>query len=41
MNATAKIGQEWDLQVEGMTCASCVARIEKALTKVGVSGLNG
>ncbi len=34
MNATANIEQEWDLQVEGMTCASCVARIEKALTKV-------
>ena len=23
-----------DLQVEGMTCASCVARVEKALLKV-------
>ncbi len=28
-----------DLQVEGMTCASCVARVEKALKKVpGVTG---
>ena len=30
---------ETTLQVEGMTCASCVARVEKALLKVpGVSG---
>ncbi|WP_233556398.1 heavy metal translocating P-type ATPase [Noviherbaspirillum sedimenti] len=26
--------QEIDLAIEGMTCASCVARVEKALTKV-------
>ncbi len=25
---------DWSLQVEGMTCASCVARVEKALLKV-------
>jgi Cu+-exporting ATPase len=32
-------GAEVALQVEGMTCASCVARVEKALLKVpGVSG---
>ena len=30
--------QELDLAIEGMTCASCVARVEKALSKVpGVS----
>ncbi len=26
--------QEWRLRIEGMTCASCVARVEKALLKV-------
>ncbi|MCZ2292793.1 MAG: heavy metal translocating P-type ATPase [Burkholderiales bacterium] len=26
--------QEWRLRIEGMTCASCVARVEKALKKV-------
>jgi Cu+-exporting ATPase len=25
---------QWELDIEGMTCASCVARVEKALTKV-------
>ncbi|VTU32935.1 heavy metal translocating P-type ATPase [Variovorax sp. PBL-E5] len=29
---------EWSLQIEGMSCASCVARVEKALARVpGVS----
>ncbi|WP_448192256.1 heavy metal translocating P-type ATPase [Azospirillum sp. sgz301742] len=28
------LGAEFDLQVGGMTCASCVARVEKALKKV-------
>jgi len=33
--------QELDLAIEGMTCASCVARVEKALAKVpGVSSAN-
>jgi Cu+-exporting ATPase len=33
---------ETTLLVEGMTCASCVARVEKALLKVpGVSGRHG
>ena len=26
--------REWDMSVEGMTCASCVGRVEKALRKV-------
>ena len=26
--------QDWTLRIEGMTCASCVARVEKALRKV-------
>ncbi|MBN9026456.1 MAG: heavy metal translocating P-type ATPase, partial [Rhizobiales bacterium] len=33
--------KELDLAIEGMTCASCVARVEKALAKVpGVSSAN-
>ncbi len=35
----APIPSELDLPIEGMTCASCVRRVEKALTKVeGVTG---
>ncbi len=39
VNAINKIGfeaviQQFDLNIEGMTCASCVARVEKALKKV-------
>ena len=35
---TISADQELDLTIEGMTCASCVARVEKALAKVpGVS----
>ncbi|RZI41359.1 copper-translocating P-type ATPase [Herbaspirillum sp. HC18] len=26
--------QEWDLEIEGMSCASCVGRVEKALRKM-------
>ncbi len=26
--------REWRLQIEGMTCASCVGRVEKALTRI-------
>src|SRR5690606_14990166 len=28
------VTQQFDLNIEGMTCASCVARVEKALKKV-------
>ena len=36
--ATTNPVQQWTLSVAGMTCASCVARVEKALTRVpGVS----
>lgn len=36
--ATSHPVQQWTLGVAGMTCASCVARVEKALTRVpGVS----
>ncbi|WP_311132815.1 heavy-metal-associated domain-containing protein [Pseudomonas fluorescens] len=36
--ATSNPVQQWTLGVAGMTCASCVARVEKALTRVpGVS----
>ncbi len=32
-------GREWQVGISGMTCASCVARVEKALKKVpGVEG---
>ena len=41
MNSTASISppapatlREWSFPVEGMTCASCVARVERALAKV-------
>lgn len=41
VNTTASISppgaaplREWSLPVEGMTCASCVARVERALSKV-------
>src|SRR3954471_11427 len=38
ISSVAPHGQPIDLQVEGMTCASCVGRVEKALLKVpGVS----
>jgi len=32
--ATARKTREWTFPVEGMTCASCVARVEKALQRV-------
>lgn len=36
--ATTNPVQQWTLGVAGMTCASCVARVEKALTRIpGVS----
>ena len=35
----APVPSTLDLSIEGMTCASCVARVEKALTHVpGVAG---
>ena len=34
-------GSELDLAIEGMTCASCVARVERAISKApGVSGVS-
>src|SRR6184192_2551499 len=33
MNSTATL-KEWNLPVEGMTCASCVARVERSLAAV-------
>ena len=34
----AEAGDQVDLQIEGMTCSSCAARIEKRLNKLeGVS----
>ena len=39
--ARRKAGREWTFPVEGMTCASCVARIERALRAVpGVAEAN-
>ena len=33
--------QQWSVPIEGMTCASCVGRVEKALANVpGVSGVS-
>ena len=34
MNPTVTPGSELSLPVTGMTCASCVARVEKALARV-------
>lgn len=37
MNSAATLQQnqiDWTFPIEGMTCASCVARVEKALKKV-------
>src|SRR2546426_447696 len=34
MNASTKAGMAIDLPVQGMTCASCVGRVERALKKV-------
>ena len=31
---TAGAEQDWQIGIGGMTCASCVARVEKALKKV-------
>jgi len=40
--ATEGAGQVTDLAIEGMTCASCVARVEKKLTRLpGVGRLPG
>ncbi len=33
-SASSAITSEWILPIDGMTCASCVARVEKALKKV-------
>lgn len=38
-NSGAPVSQELSIGIEGMTCASCVARVEKALARVpGVTG---
>ena len=37
MNATlaaAPASQDWNLPIEGMTCASCVVRVERSLRSV-------
>lgn len=34
MNASTKAGMAIDLPVQGMTCASCVGRVERALKKL-------